>query len=133
MISSTSRPKLSSSTERKKQAPKKYIPSTTIKAIQYQDQQFQQSNGSKGPTKITLSKSIKLAPPSDTLVCPKETQATFNLFALPCKTDHDCTSWNKENRCCTLFNSRNCHRGVRKPIEEQTHKRINIIKNLNII
>ncbi|XP_055381291.1 probable myosin light chain kinase DDB_G0279831 [Condylostylus longicornis] len=104
--------------------PKKYIPTTTNKP---RTTTALKKNVSNSPIKFQLDQNQSLSKSflsNDSLICPKETEAHFNLFAPNCKSHSDCTSWNKEFRCCTIFNSRNCHKGVPRPLEESSHSPI---------
>ncbi|XP_037910779.1 uncharacterized protein LOC119651318 isoform X2 [Hermetia illucens] len=98
-----------------KAPPKKYIPST-------------QKPSTNGPLKISLSKTGSSPARRNNkndqlgdLICPAENETAFELFAPPCRVHGDCTSWNRNERCCKLFGTKTCVKGVPKPIVEQSH------------
>ncbi|XP_017478519.1 PREDICTED: mucin-5AC [Rhagoletis zephyria] len=53
--------------------------------------------------------------------CPRESEVRFQLFPKICKTDEDCTVWNRDELCCEIFGAKSCVSGVSKPLEETSH------------
>ncbi|XP_067616749.1 probable basic-leucine zipper transcription factor Q [Eurosta solidaginis] len=56
--------------------------------------------------------------------CPRENEVRFQLFPKICKTDGDCTVWNRNELCCEIFGAKSCVSGVIKPLEETSHSPI---------
>ena len=57
------------------------------------------------------------------LICPKEDKAEFQLFPFSCQKDENCAGIGRNYRCCKVFGSKRCLRGVAKPKIEQRHAR----------
>ncbi|KAH8337329.1 hypothetical protein KR059_007243 [Drosophila kikkawai] len=53
--------------------------------------------------------------------CPRENEVRFQLFPKICKTDRDCSVWQRDELCCDIFGASSCVSGVPKPLEETPH------------
>ncbi|EDS36329.1 conserved hypothetical protein, partial [Culex quinquefasciatus] len=71
-----------------------------------------------GPTKLNKRKNNK---GKELLICPQEKQAPFQLIPTLCRRNRDCKKSGSEMKCCNLFGSKRCVKGVRKALPEPPH------------
>lgn len=73
-----------------------------------------------GSTKLNKRKNNKA---KDLLICPLEKQAPFQLIPTLCRRNRDCKKGGSDMKCCNLFGSKRCVKGVRKSLPEPPHDR----------
>lgn len=77
---------------------------------------------STSPIKNTL-KSPENLTQSQQIECPKDVEAPFTLFPIPCTTNKECKREGANQICCKLFGNKRCVEGKNVQPKEPRHER----------
>lgn len=78
---------------------------------------------STSPAKNTLKSPENLTHHSQQIECPKDVEAPFTLFPIPCTTNKECKREGANQICCKLFGNKRCVEGKNVQPKEPKHER----------
>lgn len=82
----------------------------------------QPSTFTTSPDRPKIEETPPPPPPIDYLLCPKETEAPFQLFPTLCRSNQECKRSGENQICCKIFGSKRCIEGKVNPPKEPVHE-----------